>query len=105
MEAIQHLRGFFEAIAEDPRITPTHISLYCALFHYWLQKGCVNPVTIIRNEVMNVSKISGRTTYQKYIQELQEYGYIKYEPSFNHFLGSLISLPSYPECVARIITK
>jgi hypothetical protein len=51
--------------------------------------------------VMNRAKINGRTTYQKYIQDLHQFGYIGYTPSYNHFLGSLISMENF----ARISGK
>ncbi|CAN5580530.1 transcriptional regulator [soil metagenome] len=39
---------------------------------------------------MEISKISGKATYHKVIRELHNFGYIKYEPSFNYFRGSLV---------------
>ncbi|SRR6266496_2537278 len=105
MEQLEQLKGFFEAASDDPRITPAHISLFMALYHAWRNNDCKNPVAVFKNDVMRFSKISGRTTYQKCIQELHDYGYIEYQPSFNHFLGSLVSLCSYPQCIATIQTK
>ena len=38
------------------------------------------------------AKICARSTYYKCLQELYDYGYIKYIPSFNLYLGSLVYL-------------
>jgi hypothetical protein len=89
---MEKMQLFLKEACEDSKLTPAHISLYVALVFCWQQNGHLHPVTIHRNEVMRLAKISGRTTYQKCIRELQAYGYIKYIPSFNHFLGSLVYL-------------
>ena len=102
MEPIQQLWDFLEVAADDPKLTPSHVSLYTALVHTWQRNGCQNPASIHRPDIMRLSKIAGRTTYQKCIQELHEYGYIRYIPSFNHYVGSIVYLAGFPECIARI---
>jgi len=87
---MEKVNEFLNAASEDAKLTPAHISLYMALVFCWQKSGHLHPVSVNRDEVMRLAKISGRTTYQKCIQELQAYGYIKYIPSFNHFLGSLV---------------
>jgi hypothetical protein len=86
---------FLAASADDPRLSPGHISLYLVLIKCWVESDFEDPFPIVRDQVMQRAKINGRTTYQKYIQELNNYGYIGYQPSFNHFLGSLISMVNY----------
>ena len=76
------LTGFFSAVESDHRITTVHISLYMALLHLRLLYGTANPVVVKRSKLLLLSKTS-RTTYQKCIKELHEYGYIEYMPSFN----------------------
>jgi hypothetical protein len=102
MEAIRQIWDFLETAAADPKLTPCHVSLYTALLYTWEQNGSQNPVSIRRAEIMRYSKIVGRSTYQKCIQELDEYGYIRYIPSFNHYIGSIVYLAGFPECIARI---
>lgn len=86
------LTTFLESIKEDPRITRSHISLYVSLVSYWHTNNMKNPLCIFSREIMPACKISGIATYHRTIRELHEYGYIKYQPSFNHFLGSLVYL-------------
>lgn len=101
-DAGEHIHSFVHYSAADGRISPAHVSLYLALFSIWWKNNSQNPITLLRNEIMQLAKISGRTTYQKCIQELHDYGYIQYEPSFNPFLGSLVYIAHFPECIATI---
>lgn len=87
---VQLLSDFYKSATPDKRMGVTHISLYMALFQFWNQNHFQNPVTISRAEVMEIAKINGRATYHKCMRELEEYGYIKYVPSYNPFLKSLI---------------
>ena len=89
---MQQLFHFLKAASEDPRIGPVHISLYAALLGLWEQKSKENPFSVFSWEVMPFCKISGVATYHRSIRELHQYGYIKYVPSYNHFLGSSIYL-------------
>jgi hypothetical protein len=89
---IKHLAGFFERVASDDRLNPTHISMYVSLFQFWNASRFQNPISISRNELMKVSKISAKATYHKCIRELNDYGYLQYRPSYNPFKGSLVYL-------------
>lgn len=92
MNYIKHLAGFFERVASDDRLNPTHISMYVSLFQFWNASRFQNPISISRNELMKVSKISAKATYHKCIRELNDYGYLQYRPSYNPFKGSLVYL-------------
>ncbi|MBC7886668.1 MAG: hypothetical protein H7Z13_02180 [Ferruginibacter sp.] len=87
---IDLLISFIESVKEDPRINMAHISLYASLVSYWYANGQANPLCVFSRDIMPACKISGAATYHRSIRELHEYGYIKYVPSFNHFLGSLV---------------
>jgi hypothetical protein len=89
---IQHLAGFYELIARDDRLTTAHVSLYMALFQFWNLNRFQNPISISRNEMMEISKIGSTNTYTKCLKELDTYGYIQYLPSFNPLKGSTVNL-------------
>ena len=95
MNYIRHLTSFYDRIQEDNRLNPTHISLYLALFQFWNLNHFQNPISISRNEMMRLSKISAFGTYHKCIKDLQEFGYIEYLPSFNPYKGSLVNLYNF----------
>ncbi len=82
MEQLKPLSEFFTAIENDPRISITHIGIYAALLQYWKKHNYINPVHAYSWEIMQLAKITGRATYHKIIKDLNEFGYIKYEPSF-----------------------
>lgn len=78
---MEQLADFYEAIADDARIGTSHICLYLALCN---AVGFVNGelIEVNRDQLMRYARIS-RKTYNKCMRELQEYGFIKYEPSSN----------------------
>ena len=92
MNYIKHLTGFFEKVAIDKTLNPTHVSLYMSLFQFWNCNRFKNPISISRDEVMRISKISSKATYHKCLKNLHSLGYINYEPSYNPFKGSHVYL-------------
>jgi hypothetical protein len=97
MNYIKHLTGFFEKVALDRTLNPTHISLYIALFQFWNCNRFKNPISISRDEVMRISKISSKATYHKCLKNLHSLGYINYQPSYNPFKGSHVILFNFSE--------
>jgi hypothetical protein len=97
MNYIKHLTGFFEKVALDRTLNPTHVSLYIALFQFWNCNRFKNPISINRDEVMRISKISSKATYHKCLKNLHSLGYINYQPSFNPFRGSHVILFNFSE--------
>ncbi len=86
------LQNFQSIIVDDPRIGPTHISLFIAILHFANEQEFKSPISVFSKELMKHAKISGIATYTKCIQELKELGFINYVPSYNPILGSLIYL-------------
>lgn len=92
MNYIAHLTGFYDKILRDDRISSTHISLYMALFQFWNDQRFRKSIIIQRSEIMELSKIRSVATYHKGMRELHQYGYIIYEPSYNPFAGSRVTI-------------
>lgn len=92
MNYIKHLTGFFDKVIQDDRLNPTHISLYVALFQFWNVQRFKNPISISRDEVMRVSKICSKATYHKCMKDLHQFDYVLYDPSYNPFRGSLVTI-------------
>lgn len=92
MNYIAHLTGFYHKILQDDRISSTHISLYMALFQFWNDQRFRKSIIIQRSEIMDLSKIRSVATYHKGMKELHQYGYIIYEPSYNPFAGSRVTI-------------
>ena len=92
MGEIKEFTSFFAAIRDDQRIGTSHISVYMALFQFYILNQFQNPVAISRAAVMELAKINGLATYHKCIKDLEEFGYIKYLPSYNPSVRSQIHL-------------
>ena len=90
MERLNYLSDFFEAIKSDARISITHIGIYTALLQYRIERNFINPIHVFSHEIMSIAKLSSAITYHKCVRELSDYGYIRYEPSFNRTKGSKI---------------
>jgi len=97
MNYIKHLTGFFDKVAKDKLLNPTHVSLYIALFQFWNINRFRNPISISRHEIMRISKISSLATYHRCLKLLDSHGYIKYEPSFNPYKGSHVYLFNFSD--------
>jgi hypothetical protein len=97
MNYIKHLTGFFEKVAIDKTLNPTHVSLYMSLFQFWNCNRFKNSISISRDEVMRISKISSKATYHKCLKNLHSQGYINYEPSYNPFKGSHVYLLNFSD--------
>ena len=97
MNYIKHLTGFFDKVINDHTLNPTHISLYIALFQFWNCNRFRNPISISRDEVMRISKISSKATYHKCLKNLHALGYLKYEPSYNPYKGSMVYMFNFSE--------
>lgn len=82
---------FFEAIKNDGRISITHIGLYASLIEYWQSNGCQNPIKVFCHQMIDIAKIS-HVTYRKCINELNDYGYLKYVRSCKRTKASEIHL-------------
>jgi hypothetical protein len=57
-----------------------------------------NPISIFSRDLMKQAKISAIGTYYKCISDLKSGGYIRYTPSYNPFLGSLIYIIPVSAC-------
>lgn len=77
------LADFLNAIIHDPRIGPTHISLYVVLHQIWIQHSHSDPLLIKRQSVMKIAKIGAVSTYHRIINDLVQGGYITYEGRFD----------------------
>jgi hypothetical protein len=63
-----------------------------ALLQQWNLAGGRNPFLIERPVIMKAAKINARYTYNKCMNNLQEFGYITYLPSSNQFTNSTVYL-------------
>jgi len=95
-EVKQQFAGYSKLVrrmGKDTRLLATHISLCTALFACWQKNDFISPFPVSRKQLMAFSRIASVATYHKCIKELDEYGYIRYQPSFHPKAGSLVYWP------------
>jgi hypothetical protein len=83
---------FLDAAATDGRLQPTHITVFLALLVEWRNNNFDQPFPLKRPEVIRRAMISSRSTYQRRIQELRDFGYISYHASCNRFGKTMFEL-------------
>jgi len=89
---ITHLNTVFEQFSMDDRIKQGHITLYLAFFQKWNRKVFKKIITINRERIMERAKFKSKTTYHSYIKDLNDWGYLRYFPSFNPAKGSKVQM-------------
>lgn len=102
---ITHLNAAFNRFCNDERLTPFHISLYFALFHFWNAAKFRTPISINREETMAAARIGSANTYTRCLKELNAWGYIRYEPSFSPLVGSKIHLYTFSKTTDKTINN
>jgi hypothetical protein len=90
------LEKLYLKITLDSRTTVWHISLYAALLYLWSRSGFDNRIKVSRKQLMKLARFKSFVTYHKCIVQLQNYNYIKYSPSYDHYLGSQIEINHHP---------
>ena len=89
---IIHLNSFFLKLSHDKRLNATHVSMYVVLFYQWNNARFSDEFYINRNEIMSLSRIGSKGTYHKCINDLHEWQYLEYLPSYNPQIGSSIKM-------------
>ena len=95
-DIVKELAGYASLVKrmeKDNRLLPTHLSLFTGLFVCWQRSDFTSPFSVTRKTLMAFSKVASIATYHKCIKELDEYGYIRYEPSYHPKLGSQVYWP------------
>lgn len=83
---------YLDIITADPRLNVWHISLLLAITLLAYRQSERNIIRVSRNKLMSISHIETAPTYHKYFQQLQEFGYFKYRPSYHPGYKSTIEL-------------
>jgi hypothetical protein len=95
MNYIYLIRDWMAVMREDDRTKTQHVALYMTLFQEWNLNYFRNPVKIKRADVMQQAGIGTANFYTKTMKELAEWGYIRYEPSYDPREGSRVYLHAF----------
>lgn len=92
MEDSSMLDRFFVAIRRDPCISTAHISIYMALVFYARNQPIQAPIHVFSQQIIDICKISSRSTYYRCIRDLADFGYVDYTPVFSKHRPSVVRL-------------
>jgi hypothetical protein len=65
-----------------------------ALYFLWGKQGYQGLLSVFSWQIMPIAKISTSATYYMVMKQLNEYGYLRYEPSYYRKRGSLVNMES-----------
>ncbi len=89
---IVQLNAVFELFNKDYNIKQGHITLYLAFFQKWNREFFKKTITINREWIMEKAKFKSKTTYHNYLRDLNDWGYLKYFPSYHPARGSKVQM-------------
>lgn len=89
---ITHLNTILDTFNDDIRIKQGHITLYLAFFHKWNRSYFEKIITVNRELIMERARIRSKTTYHRYLKDLNDWDYLKYIPSYHPRIGSKIEM-------------
>jgi len=92
MKSSYPVDNFLKRAAIDSHLFPSHIILFISIFYYSPEKNPKGFFQVSRRKLMQFSRIKSKTTYHKCIADLVHFKYITYEPSFDPYLASKVSL-------------
>ncbi|WP_298495491.1 hypothetical protein [uncultured Algibacter sp.] len=98
---IIQLNAVFECFNKDERIKQGHITLYLAFFQKWNREYFKKTITINRESTMKKAKFKSKTTYHNYIRDLNDWGYLKYFPSYHPARGSKVKMAIFFNSVGQ----
>ncbi|NQX52275.1 hypothetical protein HQN86_01480 [Pedobacter panaciterrae] len=86
------IENFLKRAAYDSRLLPSHLSLFMAVFYFSPADDPKAEFRVCRRKLMRYSRIRSISTYHKCMSDLVVYGYVTYQPSYDPFRASLVSL-------------
>lgn len=83
---------YLDIVCNDDRLNVWHICLLLAIARlaYRQNEGAI--IRVSRSKLMKMSHIDTAPTYHKYFKQLQNFGYIRYVPSYHPGYRSTIEL-------------
>lgn len=88
----QHWLDYMSQVTNDQRLNVWHISLIYAIVRLGYSQEENEIIRVSRSKLMKLSHISTFPTYHKYFQQLQDFGYIIYTPSYHPRFRSIVRI-------------
>ena len=86
------LMKFVDLYLKDKNLNVWHLAILNAVVNLGFQQGQRKRIKVSRSLIMKLSHINTIPTYHKYFKQLQDFGYIRYKPSYHPSRRSEIKL-------------
>lgn len=84
--------SFIRAALKDTRLNVWHLALLLAIIELAFAQNEQKIIRVSRSKLMALSHIHTLPTYHKYFKQIQDFGYIKYTPSYHPGYRSTVEL-------------
>ena len=86
------IMNHFSIFMNDSDLNVWHLAILSAVLNLGYKQGQRRRIKVSRSKIMALSHINTLPTYHKYFKQLQDFGYIKYKPSYHPGCKSEIKL-------------
>lgn len=86
------MMDYLSMFIDDPRLNVWHLSILTAILGLGYRQRQGRRIKVSRSKIMELSHVSTLPTYHKYFKQLQDFGYIKYTPSYHPGYRSEVKL-------------
>lgn len=77
------IKSLLEKTANDSRLLPSHMGMIFGILQTGIQQPGENEFIISRKKLMQFTKIKASSTYHRCLNQLIEFGYFSYFPSYD----------------------
>lgn len=86
------IMDYLSMYIDDPELNVWHLAILTAILSLGYRQGEGPKIKVSRSKIMSLSHINTIPTYHKYFKQLQNLGYIKYNPSYHPGYKSEVEL-------------
>ncbi|KVV14602.1 hypothetical protein AP058_01654 [Flavobacterium sp. TAB 87] len=83
---------YINILSEDTRLNVWHLAILVAILQLGYKQRQKRLISVSRSRIMSLSHVQTLPTYHKYFNELQNFGYIMYTPSYHPGYRSVVKL-------------
>lgn len=87
-----HWLQFLKMATKDVRLNVWHLSLLLAIVQLAYLQNEKTVIHVSRSKLIELSHIYTLTTYHRYFKQLQDFGYVRYTPSYHPGYRSIVEL-------------
>lgn len=86
------IMNYLSIYMADSKLNVWHLAILVAILNLGYRQGQWQRIKVSRSKIMALSHINTLPTYHKYFKQLQDFGYVKYNPSYHPGYRSEVEL-------------